>query len=191
MSNQQNMPNQQNNTCTLRFSLPEKLNKQIQHMKFIDNDLLVYTHNDNSDEVKKAFSNVEFTLVPRAKQEYKLHVSATNKETFENVFGGMSNNIEERSSNGRFMVTITATNKEQYDLMLTKDGENDIRVKHFIERYANPSTRDPNTQQKWEHRGDRSGDRQTNQQSRRQTGRSGDRQYSQQPQRHQQSAYNV
>ena len=159
------MSNQQKQNPTIRFSFPAESCVNVESMRCIGKDLLVYAKNENFDDVKETFEKMGLTVVMRKErvdrnvecqeQECTLHVSAADEETVVAAFSEMGTyELKKRSVNGRYVCTITATDKQQYDLMLGKDGDS-VRVKPFERRYANPSNRDRADYQRTDQRTDR------------------------------------
>jgi hypothetical protein len=119
---------------SLRFNLPIDCLNGIARIKMIGQDVLVYVENDNFDSVKKSYIDHGFKFVER---EYKVHVSAQSKEEFEKLFEKVK--YEDRSSEGRFIATITASSEEEYNKYLTigTDPSNNCHVKPFKAGIAN------------------------------------------------------
>jgi hypothetical protein len=117
--------------ATIRFSFPEGMLNNVERMRLIGNDLLIYTTEDSVESLSENFRNMNFILVER---EYKLHVSTPDEETFKRVFGDIE--YETRTSvDNRFIATIVTDTMDDYNRFLSY-SENDIRVKPFNPRYA-------------------------------------------------------
>jgi len=133
--------------ATIRFSFPEGMLDNIERMRLIGNDIIVYTTEDSVESLIDNFKTMNFNLVER---EYKLHVSTPDKKSFEEVFGDIE--YETRSSiDNRFIVTIVTDTMDDYNKFLSYN-ENDIRVKPFNPRYAKVKSDDQNQDQSYRNR---------------------------------------
>ena len=123
--------------ATIRFSFPDGMLDNIERMRLIGNDILVYTTEDSVESLSDNFKNMNFNLVER---EYKLHVSTLDEETFKRVFGDIE--YETRPSiDNRFIATVVTDTMEDYTRFLSY-SENDVRVKPYNPRYAKAKSDD-------------------------------------------------
>jgi hypothetical protein len=131
---------------TLRFSFPEETLENVQRMRLIGKDLLVYTEEADLESVRSKFDTLGFRTVERI---YKLHVSTPDKTVFESLFGDVV--YEDRSNSGRFIATVTVDSEEEYNRFITFDGTDGVRVKSFRARFNVSHDNSSDTREHIEH----------------------------------------
>ena len=95
---------------TIRLSLPKTIATNIKQMRLVGNDLILYVPESDVETVTNTFTSLNFDLVER---EYKLHVSASTEQEFENM-----GSIPRGCVNGRHIYTVTVNSQTKYDELI-------------------------------------------------------------------------
>ena len=95
---------------TIRLSLPKTIATNIKQMRLVGNDLILYVPESDVEQVTNTFTSLDFDLVDR---EYKLHVSASTEQEFENMVS-----IPRGCVNGRHIYTVTVNSQAKYDELI-------------------------------------------------------------------------
>jgi hypothetical protein len=115
---------------TLRFSFPEGVIANVQNMKIIGRDILLYVQEESCESITKSMQEMGLETVERV---YKLHASAQDEATFKSALGDIVHEV--RDSAGRYIATITLDSKDEYDRILSLNSESCF-VKPFKARYS-------------------------------------------------------
>jgi len=115
---------------TLRFSFPEGVIANVQNMKIIGRDILLYVQEESCESVTQLMQGMGLETVERV---YKLHASAQDEATFKSALGDVVHEV--RDSTGRYIATITLDSKDEYDRILSLNSESCF-VKPFKARYS-------------------------------------------------------
>ena len=135
---------------TIRFSFPDDTLVNVQRMRLIGKDLLVYTNETDLESVSSKFDLLGFKTIDRV---YKLHVSMPDKAAFDALFGDVV--FEDRSNSGRFIATVTVDTEEEYNHFISFDGTDGVRIKSFrAARFTNTRDNASDTREHIEHQGE-------------------------------------
>lgn len=96
---------------TVRLAFPQECMEQVMKFRIIGNDLLLYIPKTaNRKDIIDKYISKGFNVIEK---EFKLHISAQNKEDFISVFGDIK--YEDRSNGTKFICTVTLLTEEEYD----------------------------------------------------------------------------